>query len=221
MMPRVVNPEILDSLPDSSPLAQRIRRDIARFNRLMGNFRWICQQVDRIPMEKPHLLELAPGSGDLCSELFHLRPQLHYLGIDLCRRPQHIPADARWVQRDLLDYTPNQPIDVVVGSLILHQFADDEIKRIADRWLPSANHLIFCEPSRRNHCIAGARLSRLIGMHPISVRDAVTSIRAGFREDELTQLLGISRNEWQIHVEESFLGAYRFHAVRRSATLLP
>lgn len=221
MIPRVVNPEILDSLPENSPLARRIRRDIARFNRLMGNFRWICQQIDQIPIEQPRILELAPGSGDLCRQMFQLRPHLNYCGVDLCHRPKNISTNARWEQRDLLDYTPDTPVEVVVGSLILHQFSDDGIKRIADRWLPNCRHLIFTEPARKSRFIAGARLSRLIGMHPISVRDAVTSIHAGFRRDELTHILGLSPSEWQIHVEESILGAYRFHAARRTNACFP
>lgn len=215
-MTRVVNPEILDSLPDNSPLAHRIRMDIARFNGLMGNFRWISRQFANIPLAKPRVLELAPGSGDLCSRLFPLRPQLQYLGVDLCRRPDKIPENAAWEQGNILHFTSPEPFDVVMGSLILHQFKDHEIRLIAERWSPGAKHLIFCEPARKGRFIIGACLSRLIGMHPISVRDAVTSIRAGFRKDELTRLLGISPDDWQIHIDESILGAYRFHATRRS-----
>src|SRR5690606_11470579 len=41
MMKRLVQPEILDSLPHHHPAVAANRRDLFLINRIMGNFRWI------------------------------------------------------------------------------------------------------------------------------------------------------------------------------------
>src|SRR5690606_611777 len=51
--PRVVLPEILDSLPPDDPRAIRSRGDLRRINRLMGSLGWLLRALDALVREPP------------------------------------------------------------------------------------------------------------------------------------------------------------------------
>jgi hypothetical protein len=55
---------------------------------------------------------------------------------------------------------------------------------------------------------------RLLGINYVTREDIHTSIRAGFRGDELPELLGLDPTEWQVHTSCTPLGAYRMIAQR-------
>jgi hypothetical protein len=56
----------------------------------------------------------------------------------------------------------------------------------------------------------------LIRAHPVTRHDGRVSIAAGFRNDELPNLLRLDPAEWSWQVRESRFGACRLVAERRS-----
>jgi len=72
-LPRVVAPEVLDSLPAQDPMAQRSRRDLRRVHRAMGTRRTLVCALRALPMRRAHtpssapltVLELGAGDGSL------------------------------------------------------------------------------------------------------------------------------------------------------------
>ena len=211
-MRRIVQPEILDSLPPDHPAAIANRRDIRLFNRLMGNFNWMGRTLRRFAGRGPSL-ELGAGDGSLAFHLLKegaLTRQSPYTGLDLVDKPDRWPANWSWVRADLRAAPLNHGHAILIGNLILHQFEDRELRALGDAINDSGLQiLLFSEPRRSWPNTLLSPFSRFLGAHPVSLHDAHVSIRAGFRRDELAKALGLSAKHWKIRWEESLIGANR------------
>ncbi len=218
MLPRRVQPEILDSLPPDHPDAAHNRRDLRFFNALMGNYRWFVNVLRTHLRPGDRVLELGAGEGDLGR---YLRSRLTsdlpvHGGLDLWPCPKHWPAAWAWHRDDLIRFSRYRDYNVIIGNLILHQFEDDVLAALGRQWREHARLLIFCEPARSNLHLAQLPLARLAGINYVSRHDARVSIQGGFHAHELPRLLGLQGPEWHIHLHHTFLGAYRMVAVRES-----
>lgn len=216
-MQRVVKPEILDSLSPGDPAAVASRRDIALYNRLMGNFRWFGKSLGKVAAPA-HFIELGAGDGGLGMYLQRhhiLADESVYTGVDLIPRPADWPAHWNWQQRDLLD-TEFGDATTLLANLILHQFGDVELNRLGTTISDSGiRTLLLNEPVRRPLHLWQISLSRLLGVHAVTLQDARTSIRAGFRGDEAGRLLQLDRKEWTFTHCETFMGANRIIGHRK------
>lgn len=220
-MQRCVEPEILDTLPPDHPAALRNRQDIAKFNRLMGNHRWIIRQLRRRARPGDQLIELGAGQGQLLCAL-HAKldhePPLRLAGLDLAPPPLELPPSISWRQADLMALADWDSFDIVVANLILHQFAGHQLQLLGER-LASASlrpRLIVVNDLRRQRrYLLLLRLATVLRLHPITRHDARVSIAAGFRGRELPQLLGLRGEQWRIHSSVTMLGSYRLVAQRR------
>ncbi len=220
MMRRRVQPELLDELPVDHPDALHNRRDLRFFNALMGNPRWIEGALRRLARRGDRFIELGAGEGDLGQRLrTKLWPGLPvpYSGIDLWPRPAGWPETWGWFQTDLTTYSGYGNYSVILGNLILHQFHDDVLVELGRRWREHARLLVFCEPARRRLHLCQLPLARLARINHVSQHDARVSIEGGFQGRELATLLGVNEPPWRVTVQHTFLGAYRFIAVREGA----
>jgi hypothetical protein len=217
MRHRVVEPEILDSLAEDDPAAVASRRDIRLFNHLMGNFRWMARQLAALPCRSP-LTELAAGDGSMGQHLLRrgiLSPEDACSGVDLAGRPADWPATWEWSQCDLTDYRFDDSCRVLTGNLILHQLSDAELAHLGARIRASAiRHVLACEPARSRLSLLFIPLCRLLGMHQVTLHDALVSVRAGFRGTELADLLGLRAAGWEVRCTRGLLGSIRLKASR-------
>jgi hypothetical protein len=216
-MHRTVQPEILDSLSADDPAALASRRDIALFNRLMRNFRWFGRSLQSIPSHG-NIIELGSGDGGLGLYLKNndiLKVGSIYTGVDLIAQPADWPESWRWQQGDLLNADLGGST-TLLANLILHQFTDEELARVgANISNSNIRTLLINEPVRRSLHLWQVSLSRLLGIHAISFQDARTSVRAGFRNDEVCSLLGLDGNKWTFTHSESCMGANRIIGHRK------
>ncbi len=222
-MDRMVTPEILDSLPENSPAARANRRAIYRYNLLMGNFRWVASSLQRHARPLETAVELGAGDGRLGRSI--ARPRgLHriglgpVLGIDRIQRPARWPQEWPWHQGDLREWDGYEAHPVVIANFILHQLHDNELALLGERWNRHARLLVFNETLRVHRALWLARISFLLGATRATRHDAIASIRAGFRADELGSLIGLDPDRWQWWAQPTLLGAYRFVAVRRDSS---
>jgi hypothetical protein len=216
MLMRRVQPELLDGLAPDHPDAVHNRRDLRFFNALMGNFRWLARVLREQLRPGDRLLELGAGEGDLGQ---YLSRQWNgqgaaYAGLDLWPRPANWPSPWGWHREDLAKFSGYSQFNVILGNLILHQFEDDVLTKLGDRWRESARMLAFCEPARHPLHLAQLPLARLAAINHVSRHDARVSIEGGFRARELPQLLGVNQPPWRVQLQHTFLGAYRMIAVR-------
>lgn len=199
-MRRIVEPEILDHLPPEDPRAVHSRRDLRRINWLMGNVRLLSgllRPVFAAPPKK--IVELGCGDG---TTILALARCLRWSGatIDLVdMRPvisdstlaefREIGCETNVIQADLREWMGEAPrSDLIMANLFLHHFADDELRNIFA--VLSAKTLAFasCDPRRWRPALLASRFLGLIGCNAVTRHDAVVSIRAGFRDHELSNL---------------------------------
>lgn len=213
---RIVEPEILDSLPADDPAALANRRDLRLYNRLMGTYGWFSRTLQRVsPIT--HVTEYGPGDGSLAMRLSRngiINTETTYAGVDWTAQPENWPY--RWHRQDIRTFVPDASSHLLVANLILHQFTDPELMQVGQRIQDSPlQYVITNEPSRKRHHLWQVSLSRLLRIHPVTYHDARVSIRAGFRRDELASLLGLDVSDWSINWSETFMGCNRLLCIRK------
>ena len=207
-MRRVVKPEILDGLEPFDPAARRSRRDLRLINALMANERWVESAFRRHSFRR--LVEIGAGDGHLARRLARRFPKREVAGLDLLPAPAALPANMSWMKQDLQKGWGNLEADALTGVMILHHFSDQALGAFGQT-LSRFRLLCFCEPWRSRPTLAlGKLLFPVVGA--VTKHDMLVSIRAGFQEGELAELLGL--RGWTIEERSDVRGAIRFLAWR-------
>ncbi|MEM6884621.1 MAG: class I SAM-dependent methyltransferase [Verrucomicrobiota bacterium] len=212
---RVVIPEILDALNPDHPDAIASRKDLERINFMMGNYRFLKNHLLRNIRPRDRCIEIGSGGGLLCSVLSERKIPHGITGLDLAPRPDHWPASWHWQQQDLFDTSSLAGFDIILASLILHHFTDEQLRKLAPQLTATARVLIFTEPLRSSFSHTLGRLAEIIGIHPVTRHDMHVSIDAGFRRGEIPALLGLSQKIWHIREWHDWRGSLRVVASRR------
>jgi len=204
---RDVQPEILDELPGDDPRALRSRRDLRMINFLMRNQNWILKQLakhEKREGREDRIIELGAGTGELTRQLKNVT------ALDFQEKP--VDLDVPWIAGDLFETFPEAEGEIVVANLILHHFNDQSLKRLGNL-IKTRRMLIAVEPWRSRLALAqGALLWPFI--NDVTKHDMMVSIRAGFRLDELGDLLGLG-DDWEVKEEVSLQGGIRVLAWRK------
>lgn len=214
-MQRVLQPELLDSLPPEHPDAQHSRRDLRLTNRIMGNHRWLTRTLAPLLCTGETVLEIGAGTGELGQQL--AARGLAVDGLDLWPRPEDWPAARAWHLADLRTFASYDRYPAIVGNLIFHQFSDAELASLGATLRRTARVIVACEPARRRVSQAlFATVASLLGASRVTHHDAHVSIAAGFNGDELAQRLGLDSPAWEVRCSTTALGAYRMVGVKRT-----
>jgi len=203
-MLRSVLPELLDALPADDPHAVRSRRDLKRVNALMGNADIMARALlQRFRVRPPEtLVELGAGDGTLLLQMARrVAPQWNGLRVVLVDQQRLVTAQTRaqfealsWqvesVQADVLQWVRERPVhhtvDVTVANLVLHHFGDRELATLLHEVSRQTRTFLACEPRRARPALAAAAMLGLVGCSRVTVHDATISVRAGFRDQELS-----------------------------------
>jgi hypothetical protein len=212
-MQRILEPELLDSLPPNHPDALHNRRDLRLTNLVLGTHRWLERTLPRLLRPGEPTLELGAGTGELGRRLH--RAGVPADGLDMWPRPAGWPTHRAWHVADLRTFAGYADYPVVFGNLIFHQFAGDELAKLGGDLRRSARLVVACEPARRRVSqVLYRALAPLFGANRVSLHDAHVSIAAGFRGDELPRALGLARPGWTITCTTTLLGIQRMVARR-------
>ena len=212
-MLRELKPELLDSLPPDHPDALHNRRDLRLTNRALGNYRWIAQTLSDRSRPPGKVLEIGAGTGDLGRQL--ASRGIAADGLDFWPQPAGWPADRHWHRTDLLTFGGYDDYGVIVGNLIFHQFTSGQLAALGQKLRQSARFILASEPLRRRSSqVLFATIAPLLGANHVSLHDAHVSVAAGFRDDELPQMLGLAAPGWICDCHSTLLGAYRMVARR-------
>lgn len=237
---RRLSPEILDDLPPADPRAIRSRRDLQRVNRVMGSCgilnRAIRHALASLPQHTPlRILELGAGDGTLALRLAkRLATTWPVAELTLLDR-QPLTSEATgtafahlgWTLRpltvDVLEWArapaqqqPADRWDVVLANLFLHHFEEDGLRELLSAVAARCNVFVACEPRRSLPALTGSELMYALGVSADTRHDAIVSVRAGFRGNELSRIWPTSRASWRLEERLAGLFSHLFVATRVS-----
>lgn len=205
LVQRSVEIEWLDALDADDPRARRSRADVRRINLIMGSAPIAMAALDRaVGITPPRtLLELGASDGTLMARIARRRaarwPRVHVTLLDRQRVVGAQALDrlraARWRARvvtcDALEWLARPcagTFDLVFANLFVHHFSGDALAALLRGIAAHARAFVCCEPRRGRLPLAASRLVALAGAGAVSRHDAVASVRAGFRDHELSSL---------------------------------
>ena len=96
---------------------------------------------------------------------------------------------AQAIEADVFDWLRATPaMDAIVANLFLHHFEPPRLAEMLALAAARTRVFVACEPRRSSFALGGARLLGLVGCNDVSRHDAVVSVRAGFRDAEISAL---------------------------------
>ena len=199
---RAVFPELLDALPTEAPEARASRRDLRRINRVMGQRRIMARALrEHVSRPPRRIVELGCGDGHATLAIARsMAPAWPGAELALVDMQPVVPDGVRaeiaalgWtlevVQADVFEWLGTAAgHDLALANLFLHHFDGPDLKRLLEGVAGSAETLVATEPHRAAFAHLAARSIGAIGANRVTRHDAVVSVRAGFREAELTGL---------------------------------
>ena len=224
--PRRLETELLDVLPADDPAAVRSRRDLRRLNEVMLHPAIMARRMLRHSVDAPRrIIELGAGDGNLMLRLSRILAR-HWSGVAiiLVDRQDVVSHETReaisslgWhqdpVTQDVFEYLAiAEPADIIIANLFLHHFQPPQLTAIFTQCAKLAPVLIALEPRRATLPLLGSRLVGLLGCNHVSRHDAVASVRAGFRDSELSALWP-NRQGWNF--DEGSVGLWTHGFVAR------
>jgi hypothetical protein len=224
-MKRIVQPEILDTLPPDDPRALRSRRDLRRVNSWMGNGRIMAKALkENISGAPGQITELGAGDG---SFLLQAARKLNWKNVNatLLDRQKSVAVEtlaafskfnwrAEAVVADVFDW-PQIETEIVIANLFIHHFEDAELKELFRVIAARAKLFIAVEPHRFHFPFPCAQMLRFIGCSKITLQDAGTSIAAGFVRKEISALWPDKQN-WRLTERRAGWSSHLFIAKKVS-----
>jgi hypothetical protein len=238
---RLVAEETLDRLAPDDPQAMRSRRDLVRVHRAMRTRSIVAQAWQELvapgPSQAPlRILEIGAGDGSLLLGVARaLAPRWPPVQLTLLDRQDIVSAATRagyaelgWavqVQRvDVLVWAEQPgaavsgpalaPWDLITATLFLHHFGRSQLELLLAAVASRSQRFFACEPKRSWLPLAGSHLVGAIGAGAVTREDAVLSVHAGFRGDELSALWPRVGGAWQTRESGAGLFSHCFSARR-------
>lgn len=201
-MKRLVTPELLDELPADDPRAIRSRADLRRLNRLMRHVPMLGGALKtNLPRPPAHLVEIGAGDGSLllavARQLCPTWPGVHVslvdrqktVSVETLASFQKLGWTVEAIVADAFDWLNGErPYDVIFTNLFLHHFADEKLSELLCLIAARTGFFIAFETRRTWPSFVVSRLLGLIDCNAVTRNDAVLSMKAGFRDQELSAL---------------------------------
>jgi hypothetical protein len=240
MQARRVLPEVLDSLHSQDPEAIRSRRDLRTVHRAMGTRRILLRALARLrstwPTGRPlRVLELGAGDGtQLLQVARSLQPEWPAVELTLLDRQAVLSPATQQAYRALgwnaqacvgdvfdVDLWRSDPAfaavrrwDLVLVNLFLHHFDEAPLQGLLADIAASADRVLACEPRRTGLAWAGSHLVGLLGVNAVTRTDAVLSVQAGFRAQEISDHWPCANPAWCLREYPAGLFSQVFSAQR-------
>jgi hypothetical protein len=242
-MKRIVEPELLDTLPPDDPRAAGSRRDLRRLNAWMRNHAIMANVLQSaVNGQAPkQITELGSGDGDFLLRVAQLvtgnrapatgtagsenAVALNEVAVTLLDRnkavtPQMLAAFAAlgWraeaVVADIFDWAQTpDPAGIVIVNEVLHHFDNARLAGLFRVIAGRTGLLIAIEPRRELWPLICSRLLWAINCNSVTRHDATVSVRAGFVGEELSALWPDKKN-WQLTEQRASWFSHLFIARR-------
>jgi Methyltransferase domain len=219
-MKRIVQPELLDTLPPGDPRAMRSRRDLHRVNALMASHAIMAKALqNNLNRHMPwYVTELGAGDGNFLLQVAQYISQ-NWLGVNvtLLDLQKNISAEtlaafakigwpAEAVVADVFNWPQTSgATGAVIANLFLHHFENARLAELLHLIAQRAKIFIALEPRRGCWPLFCSHLLWAICCNDVTRHDAVVSVRAGFNGKEISALWPDKTN-WQL--TEQSAGAF-------------
>lgn len=240
-MPRIVAEEVLDHLAPNDPAARRSRRDLVRVHRAMGTRSivlrgWRGLLAPAAAGRSLRILELGAGDGSMLLGVARtLAPRWPQVQLTLLDRQDIVSAatekeyaDLGWTAQIQIDdvlawaVRPFEKMpgtgmarwDLITTTLFLHHFEDRLLSLLLAAVASRTDRFFACEPKRSWLPLAGSHLIGAIGANAVTREDAVLSVRAGFRGNEITAAWPRAGGPWQTRESSAGIFSHCFSASR-------
>lgn len=222
-----VGSEALDRPGAPPAVVEATLHDIARVNARLGGHAAAAFGLDRLLNgtdrgRRLTLLDVGAGSGDISGHLVRhaarrgvvlapLAVERHPVAARLCLRTGVTAAVSDGASLPFAD----RAVDVVLASQLLHHLTPESGAALLGELNRVARVGVIVADLRR-HPVAAIGFwlaAHAMGLHPVTRRDGVTSVRRGFTPEELRDLLRVAGIAGSVHRRPH----YRLVAVWRVA----
>lgn len=104
--------------------------------------------------------------------------------------------------------------DLVIANLFLHHFEARNLGALLGAIASRSDRFLACEPRRAWFALGGSHLIGALGANAVTREDAVLSVHAGFRGQELSALWPGPGDDWQVREHSAGLFSHCFCAER-------
>jgi hypothetical protein len=204
-MKRLVKAELLDELPPQDGQAIRARHDLQRVNAWMRHPDLMAQALRASAGGESarRMVDLGAGDGTFLLRVArHLGPGWGGTSALLLDRVSVVSAETwqgfaalGWqvelLEAEALGWLERPGTEVggtLVANLFLHHFEGSQLAAVLAAAARQARRFIALEPRRSERSLVFSHMLWLIGCSQVTRYDAPTSVRAGFYDQELSQL---------------------------------
>jgi hypothetical protein len=221
---RNVCPEWLDEMSPLDARALNSRRDLRRLNFWMGNARIMADVLSgALPGQaQARVIDLGAGDGSFLLRAARACRCRCRIQVDLVDRHPTPSAQclgdleklgwkARVIASDVFEWLDGQPrADAIVSNLFLHHFEGAALGRLLELAAQRCRVFVACEPRRGLMPLIASRLLLFAGCNAVTRHDAPISVRAGFRDHELSAQW--PNGDWRLREEPAGLFTHLFVA---------
>ena len=205
-MKRKFNPAELELMDRPQPVSAELERDllnIRRFNRCFGSYRLVLRFVRRWIRggDRVRIVDLATGSGDIPRLIVDLAREIgatveivaldrQSATLEIAKKLSAGYPEISYLEENLLEWQPSQRYDIVLCSLVLHHFSDDDAVCALRRCRELARRFVLVSDLRRGWLasVGVYLLTALIFREPMTKFDARLSAARAFSFAELGEL---------------------------------
>jgi SAM-dependent methyltransferase len=203
-----VSPRDLPELMDGDCSYEDFRgclRSLEQINRWLLGYRPTLAWLKRLPhgLRRPvHIVDVGSGGGDLLRQIAGWTRRrgiaVQLTGIDLNPYAARAAAEftpgelgIKWVTANALMFRPENPVDIIVSSLMAHHLEDDEIVVLLQWMEVTAQVGWFINDLERSErsCRMFGWVNRILRWHRFVRHDGLVSFRRAFRDEDWLRLL--------------------------------
>jgi len=207
-MKRSFNPAELEMMDRPQPVSSELEknlRNIRQLNRFFGSHRLVLHFLRRWikPGDHVRIVDLATGSGDIPRLIVDLARKIgatveidaldrQSATLEIARKLSGNYPEISYIDANILEWQPAERYDIVLCSLALHHFSDENAVRLLRRCGDLSRKFVLVSDLRRGllATIGVYLLTALIFREPMTRYDGRVSAARAFSFGELDDLAG-------------------------------
>ena len=219
-MKRSFDPTVLEMMDRPQPVSPELERDLERIrqlNRWFGSYRVILGFIRRWikPGAGIRIVDLATGSGDIPRLIVDYARKIgahvdvdaidqQAATLEIARKLSAPYLEISYLDANILEWNPVEPYDIVLCTLALHHFSDEDAVSALRRCRELSRRFVLVSDLRRGFFLqAGVYLlTALIFREPMTRYDARLSAVRAFSFSEMRDLA--QRAGWSNFGHEKF-----------------